>query len=201
MTKTQTETETESATYHARLQLDSSGQWLAELEEIPQVHTFGRTLGKAREYLVDALALWLDVHADCVKDRITFRIPALPEETRDAVQEALAAREISEAIGKLSAEALSGASVALVEDAHLSMRDAADILGISHQRVQQLVAASRSAATPRHGTVPQYVMDVAQSLEEHLTTDPDWDLSEMASSVVRGLAAAWITMHETESAQ
>ena len=47
--------------YHAAFTLDESGMWLAQIDEIPQVHTFGRTLGKAREYVVDALALWLDV--------------------------------------------------------------------------------------------------------------------------------------------
>jgi predicted RNase H-like HicB family nuclease len=35
------------------------GNWLVEIAEIPQVHTFGRTLPIAREHIRDALALWL----------------------------------------------------------------------------------------------------------------------------------------------
>jgi len=56
-----TNTQLTTTRYHATFELDEFGNWIAQVTEIPQVHTFGRTLGKAREYLVDALALWLSV--------------------------------------------------------------------------------------------------------------------------------------------
>ncbi len=84
---------------------DDDGYWLVELEEEPRVHTYGRTLAKAREHIVDASALWFEVppeDLDLVED---IRLPAL------------------------------------VKDGRLSVRDAADVLGLSHQRVQQLLAS------------------------------------------------------------
>jgi predicted RNase H-like HicB family nuclease/predicted HTH domain antitoxin len=139
-----TKTKALKDTYHAIFELDPSGQWLVELEEIPEVHTYGRTLGKAREYVVDALALWLNAPTEKVKDRIEFRTPALPKHVLETVQRALAERQIAQDATKVAAELIADASVALVEEGHLSMRDAADILGLSHQRVQQLVAAART---------------------------------------------------------
>ena len=38
--------------------------WVAEVREIPQAHTYGRTLARTKQYLCDALALYLDVSAD-----------------------------------------------------------------------------------------------------------------------------------------
>ena len=37
------------------------GVWLAHVEEIPEVHTYGSTLAEAETRLRDALALWLQV--------------------------------------------------------------------------------------------------------------------------------------------
>jgi predicted RNase H-like HicB family nuclease len=129
---------TNEATYHARFVLGED-TWLAEIVEIPEVHTFGRTLGKAREYLVDALALWLDEPIEDVRKRLEFGIPELPEEIREAAQLAVGARELAECISKEAAELMTAGASALVVDAHLSIRDAADILGLSHQRVHQIL--------------------------------------------------------------
>jgi predicted RNase H-like HicB family nuclease len=174
-------TESHTDNYHANFRLDPSGQWLAELEEIPEVHTYGRTLGKAREYLVDALALWLDTDPDSVKDRIEFRTPDLPRQVLETVETALAEREIAEVVSRVVADLMSAASVALVEDAHLSMRDAAEILGLSHQRVQQLVAAARPHSPDRGVIVKdaRRLLGDLLSREEHaafvksLADDPD----------------------------
>jgi predicted RNase H-like HicB family nuclease/plasmid maintenance system antidote protein VapI len=143
-------TRTECTTiYHATLNLDPSGNWLAELVEIPQVHTFGRTLGKAKEHLYDALALWLDVPVAQVFGCVEFAMPELPGEVIEAVRVAVGARELADAAQKVATEAGTAASVALVGDMHLSMRDAAEILGVSHQRIHQLVTSSPSATWPQ----------------------------------------------------
>ena len=182
---------TSTATYHAEFSLDPSGQWLAELKEVPQVHTFGRTLGKAREYLVDALALWLNAPADEVRGQIDFEQPALPEEVRDAVDRALAEKEIAESITRAFRGQVAQAAKALVDDAHLSLRDAAEILGISHQRVQQLVSGD---TTPAQGLVEDVKApdDLVSALREFLPGGTKEDLGKLAVLALAGLAVAWL---------
>jgi predicted RNase H-like HicB family nuclease len=131
-------TKTTTQTYTAKFSLDN-GTWLAEIVEIPEVHTFGRTLGKAQEYILDALALWLDEPIDTVRPRVVFNVPDLPDEIRSSVQLAVGARAVAEGVNKEAAELMTAAASALVRDGHLSIRDASDILGISHQRVHQIL--------------------------------------------------------------
>lgn len=178
--------------YHANFVLDASGQWLAELQELPQVHTYGRTLGKAREHLIDALALWLDIPAEGVLGQIDFSIPELPDHVQESVQRALAEREIADAVNRSASDAVTEASVALVKDAHLSLRDAADVLGLSHQRVQQLVAGagSRSSQSPESDT--KSVDDIANTLRRFLPGGEEEELGVIAGAVAVGLAIAWI---------
>ncbi len=127
-------------TYHATLELDPhSGQWMADIEGIP-VHTWGRTLGKVKEYAHQALALHLDVAVAAVRGQLLFRTPQLPASVLQAMEQAEMARDEADGAKARAAEAKAAAARALVRDAHLSMRDAAEVLGVSHQRVQQLLA-------------------------------------------------------------
>jgi predicted RNase H-like HicB family nuclease len=152
-----TKTKEPQTRYHAAFELDPSGQWLVELDEIPQVHSFGRTLGKAREHLLDALALWLGEPAAAIGGRVDFRPPDLPAPAREAVHMAMAGRAAADAAARVAAALTAEASLELVNGARLSMRDAADVLGLSHQRIQQLVTAGppdipRRVAPPRSAT-------------------------------------------------
>lgn len=128
-------------TYHATLELDPiTGQWMADIEGLP-VHTWGRTLGKVKEYAHEALALHLDVDVEEVRGRLVFRKPQLPAAVLEAIEEAEAARNAADTAATRAALAKAAAARALVREAHLSMRDAAEVLGVSHQRVQQLLAS------------------------------------------------------------
>ena len=81
-----------------------------------------------------------------------FRTPQLPAPVLEALGNAETARTEADTATARAAEAKAAAAAALVRDAKLSMRDAAEILGVSHQRVQQLLSALTSAGpTPRRG--------------------------------------------------
>lgn len=127
-------------TYYATLELDPrSRQWMADIEDLP-VHTWGRSLGKVKEYAREALALHLDADVDEARVHLVFRTPKLPTPVLEVIEEAEAARNEADTAAVRAAEAKTAAARALVREAHLSMRDAAAVLGVSHQRVQQLLA-------------------------------------------------------------
>jgi len=128
-------------TYHATLELDPrSGQWMADINGLP-VHTWGRSLGKVKEYAHEALAAHLDVEVADVRGRLVFGRPQLPAPVLRALADAESARTEADDAAARAAEARAAAARALVRDAHLSMRDAAEVLGLSHQRIQQLLAS------------------------------------------------------------
>ncbi len=148
--------------YHATLQLDPhSRQWMADIEGEP-VHTWGRTLGKVKDYAHDALALHLDVDVELVRGHLAFRAPQLPAAILETIDQAERTRNEADTAAARAAEARAAAARALVRDAHLSMRDAAEVLGVSHQRVQQLLAmslgsSSHASARAQQGIIRQRV--------------------------------------------
>jgi len=188
--------ETGLARYHATFQFDRSGHWLVELDEIPQVHSFGRTLGKAREYLVDALALWLDQPADKVAGLVEFRTPTLPADIRYSVALARAARELAEAETRVAVELNQKAAAELVNEARLSMRDAADLLGLSHQRVQQLVAAHDPSRPRTADPVGEAAEGIAKAMRQYLPGGSKQDLGVVFGIVAAAGVLAWAQSSE-----
>lgn len=129
--------------YYATLELDPrSRQWMADIEALP-VHTWGRSLGKVKEFAHEALAAHLGVDVTDVRGHIVFRRPQLPAPVLRAIEDAEAARTEADGAATRAAAARAAAARALVRDAHLSLRDAAEVLGLSHQRIQQLLASCR----------------------------------------------------------
>ena len=123
--------------YTARYTFEA-GDWIVEIDQIPQVHSFGRTLARARENIRDALALWVQT-TDPTSLRIDEEFSGLPKALINAVTAANEARaratELAEKAQGLTAEA----AKKLVADHGMSVRDAAELLHVSHQRVHQLV--------------------------------------------------------------
>jgi hypothetical protein len=194
-------------TYHATLELDPrSGQWMADIEGLP-VHTWGRSLGRVKEYAHEALAVHLDVAALDVQGRIVFRTPPLPEPVLDALDNAERARAEADSAAERAAEARAAearaaAAGALVQDAHLSMRDAAEILGISHQRVQQLLSPTPLASRP---PVERGRPHGEQRAEDALRQVPDPERSQVnrlrrpvleIDSPIAGSWASWRVNHD-----
>jgi hypothetical protein len=113
------------------------------------------------------------------------------------VYEANSARAIAEAANGAMSGFMSAAAVALTEDARLSLRDAAELLGVSHQRVQQLVAQGKVESVPVIGSGIQGVaQDIARNLKEFLPGGSKENLGALAIAVTLGFTIAWAQAQE-----
>jgi predicted RNase H-like HicB family nuclease len=122
--------------YKAIFERDESGAWLAHVPSVRGCHTYGRTLRQARSRLREALGLWIarPERATIMED---IRLPA---DLRAAVQRSRRTRERAERQRENAQEETRAAAEALVDEG-ISLRDAGELLGLSHQRVQQLVGS------------------------------------------------------------
>jgi predicted RNase H-like HicB family nuclease len=112
-----------------------SDAWLVSIKGIPGCHTYGRTLRQAETRIREALALWLDREPEGLK--ITPQWPVVLATLATEVSQArYAASKSAQNAGSTTAQAAKK-----LDRMGLSRRDTADVLGISHQRVQQLLAS------------------------------------------------------------
>lgn len=114
---------------------DETGWWVAEVREMPGCHTQGKSLRQARRRIREALELFVDEPEEIeLRDEIH-----LPEPLRQALEKEKQVKEVASAqVSKAQALTRQTATM-LINEADLSMRDAAELLGLSHQRVQQLL--------------------------------------------------------------
>ena len=126
--------------FHAKYERDQEGNWLVELVEEPRVHTFGRTFAKAKANLIDAVKLWFEL--DRSEFSIDHQFPMLPEVVK-AVEDTISARQREEDAANHLHDVQERA-VRTIVDAGFSLRDAATLLGLSHQRVHQVAAEAVS---------------------------------------------------------
>ena len=109
--------------------------WLVSIKGIKGCQTYGRTLRQAESRIREALAAWLD------RDPESLNItPQYPKEVSLLASQVSQARSKAEQAGAHALDATQQAARRLTAMG-LSRRDAADLLGISHQRVQQLLAS------------------------------------------------------------
>lgn len=107
--------------------------WNVRIDGAEGCQTYGRSLRQAQARIREALALWLDREPDdlVIEDR-------LPRSVTAVATHVARARHDAEVAGA-KARKQTSAAVKRLTDLGLSRRDAADVLGLSHQRVQQLV--------------------------------------------------------------
>ena len=114
---------------------DESGAWNARVPEVPGAHTYGRSLQQARRRIREALDLWVDDAADARFDE-EIRVP---REAQAAVRRAKSTRAKVARDQREAAEAARLAARCLAK-LGLSIRDAGEVLEISHQRAQQILS-------------------------------------------------------------
>jgi predicted RNase H-like HicB family nuclease len=122
--------------YKVRYERDPSGWWIVTIPEVQGCRTQGRSIAEGRKRIREALALFVD---EAAADRATLvddiRLPAA---IKRKVREVAAVRLRAERLKEKAQDVTRVAASHLTRRAGLSVRDAAEMLGISHQRVQQL---------------------------------------------------------------
>lgn len=145
-------------TYRGEIERDENGRWIAHVRDLPGCHTHGRSLREVKRRLLQALSLWID---DGDQPELDFHV-VLPRAVRANLDRANAARSRADAARREAAKQAQAAAEKLVRDAHLSLRDAAELLGLSHQRVQQLASSDLPRILTRGGyeAGPKQVADL-----------------------------------------
>jgi predicted RNase H-like HicB family nuclease len=128
-------------TYRVVLERDESGSWIARVPAVPGCHTHGRSLVEARRRIREALSLWVDDsdRADLIDD------VQLPRDALAAVSKSRRSRARLTTARANAAASTAEAVSYLVDELDLSVRDAAYMLGLSFQRVQQVAGPARDA--------------------------------------------------------
>jgi len=96
----------------------------------------------------DAIALFLDVPSDSFDVKIE---PVLSRDLQGKVGRARKVRGEAEVLQREAAIASAEVAADLVQTAHLTVRDAGRVLGLSHQRITQLLKAASGKGKRSHG--------------------------------------------------
>ena len=135
-------------TYTARCQ--RAGDWWAiSVPELRGVHTQARRLERVEAVVRDAIALFLNVRPDSFEIRIE---PVLPRDLQKKVGRVRKVRGEAELLQRQAATVSAEVAADLVQRAHLTVRDAGRVLGLSHQRVAQLLSAGGANVRRGHAS-------------------------------------------------
>lgn len=130
--------------YRIVLEFDEHGYWVVGVPQLPRAHARARTIVSARERARAAIAALIEQEPSAVEvGEEEFR---LPSRLAGKVSAALEARERAERAEADLVVKLRAAAAAAVE--LTGTRDAAELLGLSHGRIHQLVAYDGARAKP-----------------------------------------------------
>ena len=122
-------------TYHVVYDRDRAGWWVASVRRIRGCHTQGRTVDEARRRIREALGLFVE---DAAAARLVDHVK-LPTTAARVVREyASLKKKATEQDRRATAAAKRAVRVLRRGTLKMSGRDAARLLGLSHQRVHQL---------------------------------------------------------------
>ena len=121
-------------TYSVTYRRDPSDDaWLVEVDGMPDVYTFGRTLEEAAVNAREAIAVTVVLSESELELHEHFAVGGVD------VEELASLRDRAQELHEIYLSRQRAAALRLAE-AGVSRRDSARMLGVSHQRVQQLVA-------------------------------------------------------------
>jgi predicted RNase H-like HicB family nuclease len=123
------------SSYRVTYERDQSGWWVASVRGVRGCHTQGRTVDEARRRIREALGLF----ADDARTATLVDDVKLPAAATRAIRTYATCRKKAEEEDRRAAQAARRA-VRVLRTGRLKMsaRDAARLLGLSHQRVHQL---------------------------------------------------------------
>lgn len=131
--------EVAAVSYRVVLERDESGTWIARIPSVPGCHSHGRSLVEARRRIREALSLWVEgADASELVDDVR-----LPSDALAAVRRSSRSRARLAVVRSEASTATADAVTRLVDDLGLGVRDAAYLLGVSFQRIQQIVDLPR----------------------------------------------------------
>jgi hypothetical protein len=114
--------------------------WALDVEGLRGVHTQVRRIDQAEEMVRDAIAGVRDITPNSFEILLA---PEVPAALRTMLDEATKARSQAAEAQDAAAQLTRDAARRLVDEG-LTVRDAGVLLGVSHQRIAQLVRESRS---------------------------------------------------------
>ena len=117
--------------------------WLLSVPELDIV-TQAKKLDRAEAIVRDLIAVWLDVPPDSFAVEVE---PQLDDEWTKLLRETRDARTIADHASARASELLR-TSVSTLHDAGLTAREVGSLVGISYQRVQQLLAEGVGRRSP-----------------------------------------------------
>jgi predicted RNase H-like HicB family nuclease len=122
-------------TYSAKA-VRSGDWWAITIAELKGVHSQARRLDQAEAMAREAIGLFLDVPMNSFDVTV---IPVLPAAVQADVDKARAVRGEAEERQREATKANVRAARELVKGTKLTVREAGQILGVSHQRIAQLL--------------------------------------------------------------
>jgi predicted RNase H-like HicB family nuclease len=127
--------------YTVKYKRIEDGWWLATVEGVQGCLTQGRTISQTRRRIREALSLFVD-HADTAKLIDNIQLSGKVQQTLKQFN-AVRDRANKEMI-RLQDLAHKTVTI-LIEGTDMSMRDAAELLGLSHQRIHQILHKSKKS--------------------------------------------------------
>jgi len=127
-----------SKKYTVKYERDDSGWWYVSVPKIKGCHTQGRTVSEGRRRIREALELWVD-NADTCELVDDIVLPATFKTLSVRLTKQREAHRKTEKAKRLTTVRLARW---LKEDQGLSVRDAGELMGLSHQAVQKVLRDS-----------------------------------------------------------